>query len=85
MRRELPKQRKTVEHLIYSDGLATVSVFVEEQGDAKHAKQLLLGASRMGAVTMYGAKLDGYHVTAVGEVPPATVSLIGASISKQAR
>lgn len=68
-----------VEHLVYSDGLAAVSVFVEEA--AKGEKPSMMGASRMGAVHAYGNMVDDRQVIIVGEVPAATVELIGRSIT----
>jgi sigma-E factor negative regulatory protein RseB len=80
MKRELPTRRKPVEHLVYSDGLAAVSVFVEKSEDGNLVTQ---GASRTGAVNAYGRPADGHYVTTVGEVPAATVSLIGDSVARR--
>ena len=66
-----------VEHFMYSDGLSSVSIFVEKQ--MKHSKNLL-GGSTMGAVNAYGRAVGKYHVTVVGEVPHATVKMIGDSV-----
>ncbi len=77
--RNVPMHNKTVEHLVYSDGLATVSLFVEPID--KNAKPGMQGASRMGAVHAYGARVDGHQVTVVGEVPADTVSLIAKSVA----
>ena len=66
-----------VEHFMYSDGLSSVSIFVEKQ--MKHSKNLL-GGSTMGAVNAYGRAVGEYHVTVVGEVPHATVKMIGDSV-----
>lgn len=66
-----------VEHMIFSDGLASVSVFIEKEKD-KDAT--LLGASSMGAVNAYGRVLGKYHITTVGEVPRRTVRMIGESV-----
>jgi sigma-E factor negative regulatory protein RseB len=68
-----------VEHLVYSDGLATVSVFVEksEGGNAPSVR----GTSKMGAVHAFGRRAGDYQVTVVGEVPQATVALIGNSVA----
>ena len=68
-----------VEHLVYSDGLAAVSVFVEEA--AQGEKPSMMGASRMGAVHAYGNMVDHRQVIVVGEVPAATVELIGRSVT----
>lgn len=66
-------------HMVYSDGLASVSIFVEiNQGVAKH----LQGEASMGAVNAFGHALDGYFATVVGEVPAKTVQLMAQSIVK---
>ena len=65
------------QHMIYTDGLASVSIFLEaSDGEANS----FVGVSRMGAVSAYGDLMDGYQVTVVGEVPQKTVELIGGSI-----
>ena len=66
-------------HLVYSDGLASVSVFIEKnQGANKH----LLGVASMGAVNAFGRSMDEYFVTAVGEVPVKTVESMAQSTTK---
>ncbi len=66
-------------HMVYSDGLASVSVFVESnQGTGKH----LQGSSSMGAVNAFGSAVDNYFVTVVGEVPAKTVQLMAQSTVK---
>jgi sigma-E factor negative regulatory protein RseB len=66
-------------HMVYSDGLASVSVFIEiKQGAEKH----LQGASSMGAVNAFGHEVEDYFVTVVGEVPAKTVQLIAQSTVK---
>ena len=72
--------RMPVEHVVYSDGLATISVFIEH---LKGETQALKGLSSMGAVNAYGLMLDGYQVTAVGEVPPLTVEKVAHSVSQR--
>lgn len=66
-----------VEQMVLSDGLASVSVFVEPVSDEEPRLQ---GVSHMGAVNAFGVLLFGHHVTVVGEVPPATVELLGSTI-----
>lgn len=78
MRRE-PMRHKPVEHLVYSDGLAAVSVFIEKREEDD--KPFVLGASRMGAVHAFGRRIGAHQVTAVGEVPAATVTMIGSSMT----
>lgn len=75
--RTLPGSDHPVEHLVYSDGLASVSVFVEP---ADATDQALSGLSRMGAAHAFTLILDGQQITAVGEVPPNTVERIARSL-----
>lgn len=66
-------------HLMYSDGLASVSVFIEP-GD--YSPHYLEGASTMGALNAYGKRVDSVQVTVMGEVPEATVARIANSIER---
>lgn len=75
--RTLPGADHPVEHLVYSDGLASVSVFVEP---AEATDQELSGLSRMGAAHAFTLILDGQQITAVGEVPPNTVERMARSL-----
>lgn len=70
-----------VAHMIYSDGLASVSVFIEN--DLTPQEKAFKGLSSMGAVNAYGSVVAGHQVTVVGEVPAATVKSIGQSITYQ--
>ena len=66
-----------VEHWVYSDGLASVSVYIEDsrgQGDYS-------GATHRGALNAFGTMVDGHYVTVVGEVPRHTVEMMGRSVS----
>jgi len=65
--------------MVYSDGLSSVSVFIEE--DVQHDPANLMGGSRMGAINAHGRHLGEYHVTVVGEVPQLTVQKICEAIS----
>jgi sigma-E factor negative regulatory protein RseB len=69
-------------HMIYSDGLASVSVFVET-GDNRHHR--LEGATSMGALNVFGQQLDDAHVTVMGEVPEATVERIARSMVRESK
>lgn len=76
--RPLREHGAPVHHVILSDGLASVSVYVE-QADAANGKQLE-GGSSMGGVSAFGLAVGELHVTAVGEVPLATVRAIGSAV-----
>lgn len=69
--------RMPVEHLVYTDGLAMVSVFVEKINQQPGANA---GPFNFGGVNTYSTHTDGYQITAVGEVPKATVRLIADSV-----
>lgn len=79
IKRRSPIRKQTIEHYVYTDGLAAVSVFIEMIGDNSDPK--ITGLSRIGAVHAFGHSADGYHITVVGEVPPDTVDMIGTSVS----
>ncbi len=68
-----------VEHLVFSDGLASVSVFVEI-GREQPSEQVSDDAATIGSSSAYSTVVQGYRVTAVGEVPPDTVRAIAQSI-----
>ena len=66
-------------HMIYSDGLASVSVFIET-GDSGHHR--LEGATSIGALNVFGQEVDDAHVTVMGEVPEVTVAQIANSMAR---
>ncbi len=59
---------------IYSDGLASVSVFVEPHDATRHAQNRAHDALAMGATHMRVRQLGNWWITAVGEVPPLTLT-----------
>ncbi len=72
--------RDPVEHLVFSDGLASVSVFIEQLGAASEP---LAGLDTMGAVNAYGRMVEGYQITVVGEVPAITVERVSRSVARR--
>ena len=73
---QVPGRELPITHIIYSDGLASVSVFVEPSGGKK-----MMQRSRVGVSSSYSVEIDGHIVTAVGEVPAATVEQIATSMT----
>lgn len=71
---QAPDGGEAVTHLVISDGLAVVSVFVE--GPPAPPRQLMDGQGRLGAAFIYSRVMAGHQVTAVGEVPPRTVEVV---------
>jgi sigma-E factor negative regulatory protein RseB len=77
-------------HLVYSDGLATVSVFIEAQPPAGAAENdvaassadgaPMQGLAKVGSGYAFSTVVQGHQVTAVGEVPAQTVEFIAHSV-----
>ena len=65
-----------VEHMVFSDGLASFSVYIEPT-----VGETLNGASRMGSISAFGMRKGEYQITVVGEVPEATVRQVAESMS----
>jgi len=74
---QLSAHEPGVEHWVYSDGLASVSVYIEKAPGDDDSYQ---GMTHRGALNAYGTMVDGYYVTVIGEVPMKTVELIGDSV-----
>ena len=72
----LSEHDPAVEHWVFSDGLASVSVYIEK---AKPKDESYAGISRRGALNAFGTMAEGHYITAVGEVPLATLEAIGKS------
>lgn len=70
-----------VAHLVYSDGLAAVSVFIEPMPPMRPVE----GLSQQGAVTIYTKSLPDQLITVLGETPAATVVQIGDSVALKTR
>lgn len=75
-RHNVASDDSATDHLVITDGLASVSVFIERGASGR---EMLLGGSNLGSVNAYGKVLNGYRVTAVGEVPQSAVRLISDS------
>jgi sigma-E factor negative regulatory protein RseB len=72
----VPGADMPTEQLVYSDGLASVSVFIEA---AQVVAERPGGAATMGAANAFTTTRDGHLITAVGEVPVRTVERIARS------
>jgi sigma-E factor negative regulatory protein RseB len=66
-----------VEQRVYSDGLSSVSIFIEKIR-ARHSH--LSGGTRKGPVNAFGTIINAHFVTVVGEVPARTVEKVGSAI-----
>jgi len=74
----MPIGKSPLSHITISDGMASVSVYVEHEGAAQQDSSK--GMSTMGAVNAFAMAVDDAFVTVVGEVPAAVVEAIGYSV-----
>ncbi|MBS4098485.1 MAG: MucB/RseB C-terminal domain-containing protein [Sulfuricella sp.] len=76
-KRNLPGKEQPVSQLVFSDGMASVSVFIEPlSGNAKPMQ----GLSSQGGINVFAKPVENHQVTVLGEVPSATVTLIGNAV-----
>lgn len=78
--RALPGKQMPVTHLVYSDGLSVLSMFLEPVNPKMPKMQ---GLAAEGAIGVYAREVDGYSVTTLGEVPNAALIETGNSVEKQ--
>jgi len=76
LKRSIAGRTAMVSHIVYSDGLAAVSVFIEPLPKARPARSL----SHQGAVNIYIRPVADHMVTVLGEAPAATVMQIANSL-----
>jgi sigma-E factor negative regulatory protein RseB len=67
------------EHLVYSDGLAAVSVYIEYREGAKVTMPRM---NRLGTNHAYTRYQDSFQITVIGEVPIVTVTYIGDEMAR---
>ena len=65
-------------HIVFGDGMASVSVFISEMQENEIRERAQRGASNS-----FSTAIDGYQITAVGEVPAETVQLIAKSMRQR--
>lgn len=76
LKRTIAGRAVAVSHIVYSDGLAAISVFIEPLPKTRPAQSL----SHQGAVNIYTRPIADYMVTVLGEAPAATVMQIANSL-----
>jgi len=74
----LPGSPMPAQHLIFSDGIAAVSVFIEPSAPTGPSPP---ETSSMGSANAYSTSVQGHVITAVGEVPAETVREIASSVA----
>ena len=78
MRRSKQGSSVPVTHLVYSDGLAAVSIFIEPLATRSKIHE---GLSQQGAINIYIRTVEDQVVTVLGEAPATTVMQIANSVS----
>ncbi len=79
---QMPGKTHLTSHLVLSDGMAMVSIYVDpviERGQA----QAPATESQMGSMHAYQLRIDDHHVMVIGEVPRQTVKLIAAGLTRK--
>ena len=66
-----------VHHMVVSDGVASVSVFIIKP---RKLSTMFEGLSRRGSINAFSRGFDEHQITVLGEVPNETVKMIGSSI-----
>lgn len=64
-----------VTHILFSDGLANVSVFI-----AANSGKLVAGPARVGGSNSFSVEYGDFEITAIGEVPAITVEQIATTM-----
>lgn len=68
-----------VEHLLLSDGLSSLSLYIEASDGAARLKKQV---RHLGAIHLYLRSLGAYQITVMGEAPLAAVSLVGDGVQR---
>lgn len=80
LRRQTTPDSPESMHLVFSDGLAAISVFIEPSGTKDKPES---GEMSMGAINVYRRMSDGYQFVVMGDVPPATLKRLGDGIERR--
>jgi sigma-E factor negative regulatory protein RseB len=80
MRRKLQANRPEAFHVVFSDGLAAISVFVEP---LKPNRPERVGMFASGPFNVYRRNLGDFALTLLGEVPPVALKLLGDGIEQR--
>ena len=71
IRNTMQASKKTVDHLLISDGFSNISVYFEEKGE--HSVE---GLRTLGSVNSFSRVTGNLQITVLGEVPARTVELV---------
>jgi sigma-E factor negative regulatory protein RseB len=80
--RELPGKQHSVIHQVYGDGLSIVSIFIEPLDQVGNPPPT--GLTSQGLMSMYAHQIGQHQITALGEVPPATLIFMVENLTQEA-
>jgi sigma-E factor negative regulatory protein RseB len=78
----MPGSKEPATHIVYTDGVASVSVFVEPRKPDSEANE---GPARVGSSSAFSTVVDDHQVTVIGEVPPKTVRFIATQVKASSK
>ena len=79
VKRQLAPDQPESLHAVFSDGLASISVFIESGGMGGETDAV----ASMGPVNIYRRQLGEYRLVVMGEVPPLAVKRLGDGIERR--
>lgn len=79
MRRQTARENPESLHVVFSDGLASISVFIESGGAAGETGKV----TSVGPVNVYRRQLGEYRLIVMGEVPALAVKQLGDGVERR--
>ncbi len=80
IKRSFPGRAEPVSQLIFTDGIASMSVFIEPKGSPARTAE---ASSEEGTTTFYARPMGDQLVTVLGEVPLAAARQVGQSVARR--
>ncbi len=82
VQRTMPSRPQPITQLVFSDGIASMSVFIEPM--PKRSRNAAEATSEDGPLSVFARPAGEHLVTVLGEVPPATAQQVGRSVGRPA-
>ncbi|HET7731054.1 MAG TPA: MucB/RseB C-terminal domain-containing protein [Usitatibacter sp.] len=80
LRRTMPGRSQPVAQMVFTDGLANLSIFVEPNSSPARANE---AASEDGTTAFFVRPVGDHLVSVLGEVPPATVQQVARGVARR--
>jgi sigma-E factor negative regulatory protein RseB len=80
LKRTLPARAEPVAQIVLTDGVASMSVFIEANGEPRKTKEMF---SEEGTTTYFARPLGDTLVSVLGEVPLATAQQVARSVTRR--